>query len=77
MSKKLGKKTKLSDGTYLYIEEGKKDSFEAIILNCRSMRKMRKFAGGEDLTTFGNKEALVVFNSSQRGNMWDLLIIEN
>jgi len=77
LSKKLGKKTKLSDGTFLYVEVGKNDFFESIILNCKSMKKLLKFMKDEEITTFGKKEALRVFNESEKRNMWNILIIEN
>jgi hypothetical protein len=31
----------------------------------------------EEITTFGNKEAVRVGNESEKGGMWDVFIIEN
>jgi hypothetical protein len=78
LSKKLDKKTKLSDGTYLYIKDGKRDQFETIILNCKSFKKFKKFVKKPEMTIFDGVEAIAISNnSSNRKDMWDLRIIEN
>jgi hypothetical protein len=77
LCKKLGAKNKLSDGTFLYIEEGKKDKFETIILNCKSFKKARPYFKNCDEVVFDNMNAIhIVNNSKDKKVMWDLLVIE-
>lgn len=78
LMKKLGKVNKLSDGTMLYIETGKRDLFESIILNCKSLNKAKKVIGKYESGTFQKFDSIeIVNNSKNKKDMWNLVIIEN
>lgn len=75
--KKLNRKNKLSDGSYLYIEIGKKDKLESVVLNCKSLKKFKLFFKKPELIFFQNKEAVLIRNFSRIKCMWNIVIIEN
>lgn len=75
--KKLSSKNKLSDGTFLYIEEGKQDRFVTVILNCKSLKKLKNFLLKYSSSIFEDKESVIISNFSKIQHMWNLTIIEN
>jgi hypothetical protein len=77
LHKKLSKKNKLSDGSYLYIEDSEKDHFESIILNCKSLKKFHSFFNDQTISLFGDKPAIVIPSYSKNKKMWNLTVIEN
>jgi len=74
--KKLGRKNKMSDGTFLYIKEGKKNKFENIILKCHSLQKLLKFSKEKETIEFEGNTALSIKSKHPNPRMWDLLIFQ-
>lgn len=75
LGKKLKTVNKMSDDSILYIEKGKKDFFESIILNCKSLKKAKAKIKKFEEVEFGKFEGVRVENIDQ--TMWDIIIIEN
>lgn len=79
LEKIFGKKLKpvnvMPDDSILYIENGKKDFFKSIILNCKSLKKAKVKIKKFEEVEFVGHEAVRVRNRD--GSMWNLIIIEN
>ena len=75
LGKKLKAVNKMSDDSILYIEKGKIDFFESIILNCKSLKKAKAKIKKCEEVKFGKFEALYIDNLNE--SMWNLVIIEN
>ena len=78
LGKKLNSKTKLSDGTHIYIVDGKKDKFDSIILNCKFLKKAHKFIPKTKIEKFHEFDSLRILNNSRdKKVMWDVVLIQN
>ena len=78
LCRRLKKKTFLSDGTVLYLELGKKDKFQSIILNCKSIKTAAKFFKNYETTIFEGQNGIYVDNISvDRKVMWDIIVVQN
>ncbi|OUR95635.1 hypothetical protein A9Q84_14115 [Halobacteriovorax marinus] len=80
LSKVLGKeiknKMKLKDGTILFIQRGKVNRFNNIILKCKSLKKANKFIKNKESHSFEKLEALMIENKNDFKKMWSLIIIQ-
>ncbi len=76
LGKKLKEKTRLSDGTYLFIKKGSVNYFKNIILKCKSLETANKFIRDSGQEYFDNKNSLRIKNAKGSKKMWSLIVVE-
>jgi hypothetical protein len=72
LGKKLSEKTRMRDGTMLYITRGKRTTIRSVILECKSVSRFVKKYGCDEEGEFFGKPAAKIKNPA---GMWDILLI--
>ena len=76
LQKKLRPKTKLADGTYLFIKIGRANRLDNIVLQCKSLKTANKFIKSREIFSFDGKDAIAIKNPVKKSNLWSLIIVE-